>query len=102
MNMTIKQELEETAISFLKWARDTLENEPATFGTLSLVPQVTEAACNMIDLASKQGVAMEKTTHPLCCSCEEETGDLELEDGSFICYTCAHIQGELAQMQEDI
>ncbi len=32
----------------------------------------------------------------MCVACEEKEATLELDDGKFICETCAQIQGELA------
>lgn len=49
MDSTVNEELQETAIAFLKWARNTLENEPSTSETLSLVPQVTEVALKITE-----------------------------------------------------
>lgn len=36
----------------------------------------------------------------ICVMCGE-LGTLEFEEGKFVCETCAQIQGELAEMQED-
>lgn len=55
MDSTINEELQETAIAFLKWARNTLENEPANFETMNLVPQVSEVACTIITHLRDQG-----------------------------------------------
>ncbi|WP_366294317.1 hypothetical protein [Paenibacillus sp. AN1007] len=41
--------------------------------------------------------AASTTAQNTCCLCEEVAG-LELEEGRFICYNCAQIQGELAPM----
>ncbi|MBU5356124.1 hypothetical protein HUB98_09155 [Paenibacillus barcinonensis] len=57
MDTTIDKELQETAIAFLKWARNKIENEPVDIDTMSLVPQIAGVACNMITHMKDQGAA---------------------------------------------
>lgn len=52
---TIDKELQETAIAFLKWARNTLENDPVDNERISLVPEVAKVACHMITHLKDQG-----------------------------------------------
>ncbi|WP_338542781.1 hypothetical protein [Paenibacillus tundrae] len=55
MDTTIDKELQETAIVFLKWARNKLENESVDIDTMNLVPQIAGVACTMITNMKDQG-----------------------------------------------